>query len=192
MKNIRRLLMSAVFVFAVTPAFADLKQGLAAVDARDFPKAAKLLAEAFGKGEADAAFYMGRLLELGASGNPDVQGAIAMYVAGSSKGSALAKNRLGLLHLEGAGVLQDYEKGAKLICEAAAAGEPNAEFNCGSLLDQGKGLPKDPKKAIEWYQKAAAHEGLVANFRINCEVMRIADFSFFDLKELVRDFERDR
>ena len=113
--------LAAVAVLSVGPARADLKQGLAAIDERDFPKAAKLLAEAFEKGEPDAAFYMGRLLELGMGGRPDLQGAVAMYAAGAAKGSPAAKNRLGIMHVDGQGVLQDYQKGAQLVCEAAGS-----------------------------------------------------------------------
>lgn len=145
-----------------TPAAADMKAALAALDANEYQKSAKMLAEAFEAGEYDAAFYMGRILELGMTGNPDIEGAVALYAAGSAKGSALSKNRLGILHMEGKGVLQDFKQGAKLICEAADSGENNAQFNCGSLYLEGKGVSADKPKAYAYLEKASTNGNIAA------------------------------
>ncbi len=159
----RILITTLLATVCFSAAFATpLQDGLKAIDAKDYPKASKLLAEAFEKGEPDAAFYMGRLLEVGIDGKADPQAAVAMYAAGAAKNSAMAKNRLGVLHMEGTGVLQDYEQGKKLICEAAEAGDANAQFNCGALYDQGKGVTKDTKKAMDWYKKSAEKGNIAA------------------------------
>ncbi|MCP4184035.1 MAG: sel1 repeat family protein [Hyphomicrobiales bacterium] len=34
-------------------------------------------------------------------------------------------------------------------------GNRNGQFNCASLLNEGKGIAKDEKKAVEWYAQAA-------------------------------------
>ena len=151
-----RTLMTASFVLgSATFAYADIKQGLTELDAKNYEAAAQTFSKAFEDGEVDGAFYLGRMLELGLGGEPNRQTAVGLYVAGSAKGSALAKNRLGVLHVQGLGVLQDYERGATLVCEAAEAGDMNGQFNCGSLLKEGKGIAKDEKKAVEWFGKAA-------------------------------------
>lgn len=49
----------------------------------------------------------------------------------------------------------DYAAELAVIRPMAEKGYPFAQFNLGVLYDEGKGLPEDNAKAIEWYQKAA-------------------------------------
>ncbi|RFC63236.1 MULTISPECIES: tetratricopeptide repeat protein [Mesorhizobium] len=158
----RVLLATSIACLSAVPAYADLKSALIALDDKEYEKSAKMLAAAFEAGEYDAAFYMGRMLELGLTGAPDINGAIALYATGSAMGSSLAKNRLGILHMEGVGVLQDYKQGAKLICEAANVGEQNAEYNCGALYQEGKGVSVDSAKAIDYFKRAAIQGNVAA------------------------------
>ena len=132
-----------------------LQEGLIALDEGDYETAAEKFAEGFENGEVDGAFYIGRMLELGLGGTPDLQASIGLYIAGSAKNSALAKNRLGVLHIQGNGVLQDYEEGAKLLCEAAELGDVNGAYNCGSVMLEGKGVEKDEVRALSWFEKAS-------------------------------------
>lgn len=132
-----------------------LKDGLTALNAGDYETAAEKFSESFKTGDVDGAFYLGRMLELGLGGTPDLQAAVGLYIAGSAKGSGPAKNRLGVLHIQGKGVLQDYAEGAKLVCEAAEAGDANGAYNCASLLLEGKGIEKDETKAYGWFKTAA-------------------------------------
>lgn len=105
----------------------------------------------------DAAFYLGRLLELGLlQGTPDIETAVEMYKKGVELGSKLAMDRLGLMYLSGTGVIRDYMEGAKLVCKAAESGNPTALFNCGIALLEGRGIDKDPKKAFEYLKQAEA------------------------------------
>ena len=134
-----------------------LQEGLVALDNGDYKTAAEKFADGFEDGEVDGAFYLGRMLELGLGGTPDLQAAIGLYVAGSAKKSAPAKNRLGVLHIQGNGVLQDYEEGAKLLCEAADLGDVNGAYNCGSILLEGKGVEKDEVKALSWFESSIRH-----------------------------------
>ncbi len=46
-------------------------------------------------------------------------------------------------------MLQDFQQGAKLICEAADAGDVNGLFNCGALYEEGKGVAADKAKALD-------------------------------------------
>src|SRR5262249_17115377 len=41
--------------------------------------------------------------------------------------------------------------------KAAEAGDDNAEYNIGLMYEQGEGVPKDARQALEWYRKAVAH-----------------------------------
>jgi TPR repeat protein len=134
---------------------AHLKTGLIALENGDYEEAAGQFSDAYGEGDVDGAFYLGRMLELGMGGPSDPDAAIALYAAGSAKGSAMAKNRLGVLHIQGQGVLQDYEQGAKLVCEAAEQGDMNGAYNCASLYLEGKGVEKDEAEAIKWFGVAS-------------------------------------
>ena len=140
-----------------------LEEGKTALDKRQFQNAAQLFGKAFEGGASDGAFYLGRMLELGiGGGKADMAGAIVLYKKGSDKGSPLAKNRLGMLHLNGLGVLQDYETGAKMVCDAADQGDANGQFNCALVHSEGRGVKKDPKKAVSYLKKATAQNHIGA------------------------------
>lgn len=132
-----------------------VKEGLAALDAQDFEGAAKAFQGAFDEGDADGAFYLGRMLELGLGGGANLTAAVGLYRAASDLGSAAAMNRLGVLHIQGKGVLQYYAEGARLVCASAEKGDANGAFNCGTVLREGLGLDKDEVRAYEWFGKAA-------------------------------------
>lgn len=153
---------TAIFVMMGQSAFADVAKGLEYLESNDVPAAAKEFSAAFDAGDADGAFYLGRMSELGIGLKPDLSRAVALYKAGVEKGSPLALNRLGLMHLSGQGALQDFERGADLICQAADKGDTNAQFNCGNLYLQGKGLKENKKTAIKYFEKAADKDHIAA------------------------------
>ena len=132
-----------------------LEEGVTALNAGDYQVAAEKFSEGFKAGDVDGAFYLGRMLELGLGGTPDLKAAIGLYIAGSAKNSGPAKNRLGVLHIQGTGVLQDYEEGAKLVCASAELGDVNGAYNCASLLLEGKGTEQDETAAYTWFKKAS-------------------------------------
>ena len=41
------------------------------------------------------------------------------------------------------------------LTKAATQGDADAQYNLGFMYDEGRGMPKDDKKAVEWYRKAA-------------------------------------
>nr|WP_286906375.1 tetratricopeptide repeat protein [Roseovarius sp.] len=138
-----------------TPALSDVAKGIEALEAGNVQGAATEFQSAFETGDADGAFYLGRLFEMGLGTEKDMRRAAELYAAAVSKQSALAQNRLGLMHLNGEFVLQDYQRAAELICAAADQGEPNGQFNCGLLYSQGKGVAPDAARAVGYWQEAA-------------------------------------
>lgn len=58
------------------------------------------------------------------------------------------------------------EAGPLALREAAASGEGKALFEIGSRYADGRGVAKDPKKAVEWYQKASDAGFAPAQFRL--------------------------
>jgi localization factor PodJL len=54
----------------------------------------------------------------------------------------------------------------ELLRQAAAAGDPAAEFEVAVRFMDGRGLPQDASKAVEWYRKAAAQGLAPAQYRL--------------------------
>ena len=50
---------------------------------------------------------------------------------------------------------QDYKLAFKWFTKAAEQGYASAQFNLGSMYNQGDGVPQDDKMAFKWYAKAA-------------------------------------
>jgi uncharacterized protein len=133
----------------------NLQQGLKALDERKFEVAIKAFNDAYAGGDAEGAFYLGRMVELGVGVQPDFEKARVLYLASADKGSAKALNRLGLMHYRGEKVLQDFTAAFELICKAADKNDSDAAFNCGGLYAEGRGTTKDLPKAVAYFQKAA-------------------------------------
>lgn len=146
----------------VTAAFSGVSEGLKALDAGQIPEAAKEFQAGFDAGDADGAFYLGRLFELGLGTKPDLARAAQLYAVAADKGSAKAENRYGLMFLQGQPVLKDFAKGTDLVCKAAAAGDANGQFNCGVSYNKGLGVAVDVAKARSWWDKAAAQDNIAA------------------------------
>lgn len=54
------------------------------------------------------------------------------------------------------------------VSEAAQAGNPEAQYHLGMMLNNGVGVAKDPSKAYEWFQKASAAGNPLADYKIGC------------------------
>jgi len=145
----------------ISPAFADVDAGLAALDAGDLSGAAAQFQAAYEAGDGDGALYLGRLFEFGVGVEPDPTRAANLYAAASEAGSVDAMNRLGLLYLEGTTLLKDYTLAQKNFCRAADLGDQNGQLNCALLLRDGRGGTKDVDAAMT-YLDAAATGGNIA------------------------------
>ncbi|WP_281636258.1 T9SS type A sorting domain-containing protein [Flavobacterium marginilacus] len=73
----------------------------------------------------------------------------------AESGVPLAQNYIGLMYIEGLGVVKDEAKGFGYIEQAAIGDNPVAQNNLGNLYRQGQGCAINMGKAVEWYQKAA-------------------------------------
>lgn len=49
----------------------------------------------------------------------------------------------------------DFTNAAKLYLPLAQQGNADAQFNLGTMYDEGEGVPEDYKEALKWYQMAA-------------------------------------
>ena len=157
-KSLLGLATSALAILPLSaPVWADIAKGLEALNSEDVQTALGEFQKAFEAGDGEGAFYLGRMLERGVGGEPNLPQAVALYeeAVKATTPSAQAKNRLGLLYLEGTAVLQDYEEGARLVCESAEAGDQNGQFNCALVLLDGQGVAVDAEKAISFAEMSA-------------------------------------
>ena len=87
-----------------------------------------------------------------ALGLPDPERAVAYYVRAAGQGSVTAMLKLAALHADdGDGVDADPAQHARWIERAAQTGVPRARAALGLLLEQGRGVERDPGRAAELY-----------------------------------------
>lgn len=50
----------------------------------------------------------------------------------------------------------DYETAVLILKKLARQGDPYAQFSLGAMYDDGRGLPRNLKLALQWYKRAGA------------------------------------
>lgn len=73
----------------------------------------------------------------------------------ANQGDADAQNNLGMIYLQGQGVVKDDKAAFQWFSKAAQQNQADAQNALGVIYEKGYGLPIDTKKAFEWYSKAA-------------------------------------
>jgi len=149
---------------ALTPAFADYLQGLAAWRVGDYEGALSHWQPLADRGDPDALFRIGRMYYQGKGMPRDYQQAARLYEQAAESGHARAQNDLGLMFENGDGVQQDPARAVELYRKAAIAGREVARFNLARMYEQGTGVAADRNEALRWYMKAArsGHAGAQA------------------------------
>jgi len=156
------LSVSTALTVTTPPAFADVSDGLAALDAGDIASAASQFQDGFAAGDADGAFYLGRLFEFGLGTDADITRAANLYAAGAEAGSVLAMNRLALMYLDGSVLLRDYAEAARLFCASAELGDVTGQLNCGLMYQVGRGVTADAGEAMRYLELAATQDNIAA------------------------------
>lgn len=154
--------MCFVAALATDPANADVEQGVALLNVGDVSGAATEFATAYEGGNAEGAFYLGRLFELGLGTEQDEMRAANLYSAAAEGGSTKAQVRLGLMYHEGRVLLRDYVEGTRLLCQAAEAGDADGQLNCGLAYRAGRGVEADNARALTYWQAAAEQGNILA------------------------------
>lgn len=70
----------------------------------------------------------------------------------------MAQYWVGVMHMKGQGVEQDYEEAGKWFRRAAEQAVPQAQYKLGNLYSDGNGVPQDNEFAYIWYSVAASHQ----------------------------------
>jgi len=156
------LLLALLFlgVMVVAPSLhaqtrnSDVKAGVAAFDAGAFGVARQDLQPLAEKGNAEAAFWLGRMYEDGLGVKKNVSTAVTWYTKAAKAGWVHAKVRLGEIYLNGTEELQDFKKARTWLESAAYDGDRRAERDLGRIYANGWGTDKDPVWAYVWYEMA--------------------------------------
>jgi TPR repeat protein len=158
--NCSRLL--AVFLVTALPcAFADdpVADARAAWKARDYTKAAALVATPDMSGHPAALYLRGLMAETGRGAPQSHSAAAKHYHEAMEKGDADATGAYGRYLVSGAGgVTKDGARGLFLIRKAAEAGSVRAMTVMADFAERGVAQDADPRTAVFWYQRAAAEK----------------------------------
>jgi TPR repeat protein len=149
-------LAAGLLAWAAPPAGAgDLEDGNAAFNAGHYGDARQSWSAAAEGGNAEAAFNLGLLYDLG-NGVPESAGtAFGWYRRAAEGGLGVAALDVGVMYDSGRGVPLDRTKAAVWYARAATLGEVQAAFNLGELYELGEGVPRNTAAAIAWYDVAA-------------------------------------
>ena len=122
--------------------------------AKDVVAANALYEKAAARGNADAAIDLAVNLMAGKGAERNVTRAVTLLRAASQGGSAIATFNLGVLADEG--VAGKPAEALEFFRKASTLGEPRAFLAAAKLLDEGRGVAKDPAGAADQLLRGAA------------------------------------
>ncbi len=128
---------------------------------KDFVKALEWYKKSAAKGNADALFSVGYMLDKAEGTEEDNPSALKWYTQAAQKDQLHAQYYLAYLYLYGdSGVSVNTKKGLEWVTKAADAGLDLAQAELGHLYYNGEqeGIPQDLKKALYYYQLAVEQD----------------------------------
>ena len=161
----RALLVLALLLGFVPPAWTDILSGAKAYRSGDFATALAEFRKLAEQGVPLAQFALGQMHAEGAGVSRDFGEATEWYTLAARGGLAQAQYNLGVAHYTGIGVRRDYLQAARWYEKAARQGDARAQNNLGYLYESGKGVKQDLATSVEWYRLAA--EGGNVNAQVN-------------------------
>ena len=124
---------------------------------KNYGEAARWYMLAAAEGNSLAQVKLAHLYKLGRGVDKDVNFAVSLYKRAASRDSEAALS-LGLMYLDGDGVLQDYSEAMIWLKLAAEQGDSYAQSKIGLMHMKGEGVTRDYAKASYWF-KLAAEQG---------------------------------
>ena len=161
----RVLLISALLLGFVSPAWADILSGAKAYRSGDYAAALAEFQSLAEQGVPLAQFALGQMHAEGAGVSQDFGEATKWYRRAAQGGLAQAQYSLGVAHYTGIGVRRDYLQAARWYEKAARQGDARSQNNLGYLYESGKGVSRNHVTSVKWYQLAA--EGGNVNAQVN-------------------------
>lgn len=141
-----------VALAGATPSFADVKAGVEAWQAGDFPKAVAEWRGPATAGDPDAQFNLGQAYKLGRGVPLDPNAALDWYRKAAASGHEQAQATLGLLLFQGG----KREEAMTWLKKAADQGEARAQYVVGTAYFNGDLMPKDWARAYALMTRAKA------------------------------------
>ncbi len=151
----RLLLISALLLGFVSPAWADLQSGAKAYRSGDFATALaefRLLAD---QGDPRAQFALGQMHAEGLGVPQDFDKAVEFFQAAATSGLVRAQYNLGIAYFSGIGVPRNYLRSARWYEKAARRGDARSQNNLGYMYESGRGVKQNHATSVEWYRLAA-------------------------------------
>lgn len=161
----RALLISALLLGFVSPAWAGILSGAKAYRSGDFSTALEEFRTLADQGVPLAQFALGQMYAEGVGVAQDFDEAVRWYGVAAAGGLPQAQYNLGVAHYTGIGMPRDYLRAARWYEKAARQGDARSQNNLGYLYESGKGVKQNLATSVEWYRLAA--EGGNMNAQVN-------------------------
>jgi uncharacterized protein len=148
-------------VITILPAFAQsLERGWDAYLASRYSEAWRELRPLAERGNADAQYYVGTMVQHGHGTRAHARRAAEWYAQAGRQGHSLAQFALGFLLYYGGGdgdgeIYADPGAAAPWLLNAAQRNVVPAQHLVGRMYRDGIGLPANREKALEWTRRAA-------------------------------------
>jgi TPR repeat protein len=143
-------------VLIISPARADLNDGIDAFEREDYETAAREMRPYAERGITMVEYLLGALYMYGEGVPKDYEEARKWLRLAADKELSEAQFALGYLYFEGLGVEQDYKKAEHWYRKSAEQGYVLAQVSMGELFFDGMGVSEDIEIAAYWYSLAAS------------------------------------
>lgn len=119
-------------------------------------QAKKLYEQSTVQGDAEAMFKLGVFAQFGRASNKNINQALGFYRQAADRHHANAHERIGWLQENGlAGFEQDWAAAARSYEKSANLGSAWGQYRLGKLYEQGRGVPQNSARALQWISLAA-------------------------------------
>jgi len=168
---VRRSISGAVLLASLLAASGaaradDVEDGRAAIDARQYDKAMRLLLPKAQEGNAVAQNAVGAIHRFGLGVKQDYARALEWFRKAAAQGNLRAQSNLGDMYTQGQGVAVDFAEAVKWFRAAAEKGFAPAQVSMGAIYANGAGVPQDWGEAMKWYRLAADQGDALAQARV--------------------------
>jgi TPR repeat protein/predicted Ser/Thr protein kinase len=131
----------------------DLRVGLAAYEAKDYPRALRVLGPLAERGDREAMRLYAYCLR---AKEPSEPGAALIWLEKAvDLGDPKASTALGSSYYLGKGVPKDQARAARLFAQGVEGSVPSAFFNLALLYQDGHGVEEDRARSCQLYERGA-------------------------------------
>lgn len=155
MRSLVILLIVLTQLFGLAALADDVRDGIEALDRKDFNRALQLIRPLAESGNPFAQWLLGDMYKDGEGLPKDMKMALNWWTKAAAKGLPAAQLSLGDSYAAGQGVPENWSEAVKWWRKAADQDVPRAQTGLGLALYRGHGVQEDKAEAAKWFQKAA-------------------------------------